>query len=194
VLLAGGLVVLVLSALPVHPDRVPDLEEDFFHAVNSTLTVPYVLVWPVMQLGNLLVIPVAAALAAAARKFRLAVSLLAGGLAAWLLAKLVKEFITRPRPGSLLPDVDLRGAPAGGLGYVSGHAAVVVFIATVAAPYLSRWGRWAVYALAALVCLARMYVGAHLPLDVLGGAALGLALGAALRLITGRPQWTSGRD
>jgi undecaprenyl-diphosphatase len=33
--------------------------------------------------------------------------------------------------------------------------------------------------------LARMYVGAHLPLDMVGGAALGLATGAAVRLALG---------
>jgi undecaprenyl-diphosphatase len=41
---------------------------------------------------------------------------------------------------------------------------------------------------AVLVALARVYVGAHLPLDVLGGAALGLAVAGAVRLIFGRPQ------
>jgi membrane-associated phospholipid phosphatase len=34
-----------------------------------------------------------------------------------------------------------------------------------------------------LVALARMYVGAHLPLDVLGGAGLGLAVGGVTRLL-----------
>jgi undecaprenyl-diphosphatase len=38
------------------------------------------------------------------------------------------------------------------------------------------------------VALARVYVGAHLPLDVLGGVALGLAVAGAVRLIFGRPQ------
>jgi undecaprenyl-diphosphatase len=41
--------------------------------------------------------------------------------------------------------------------------------------------------LVAVVCLARVYVGAHLPLDVVGGIGLGLAVGGAVRLLTGRP-------
>jgi membrane-associated phospholipid phosphatase len=38
------------------------------------------------------------------------------------------------------------------------------------------------------VCLARVHVGAHLPLDVAGGAALGLAVGGAVRLALGHPR------
>ena len=38
---------------------------------------------------------------------------------------------------------------------------------------------------ALLVCVARVHVGAHLPLDVVGGAALGVACACAV-LLTGR--------
>jgi membrane-associated phospholipid phosphatase len=41
--------------------------------------------------------------------------------------------------------------------------------------------------MAVFVCVARVYVGAHLPLDVVGGAALGLAAGTGVRLLFGRP-------
>jgi glycosyltransferase 2 family protein len=38
------------------------------------------------------------------------------------------------------------------------------------------------------VCLSRMYVGAHLPFDVLGGAALGWAAGSLVHLVIGAPE------
>jgi len=41
--------------------------------------------------------------------------------------------------------------------------------------------------LAGCVCVARIYVGAHLPFDVLGGAALGWAAGALVLLVFGAP-------
>ncbi len=63
--------------------------------------------------------------------------------------------------------------------------AVVTALAVVATPWLPRWTRWLVAAAVAAVFLARMYVGAHLPLDMVGGAALGLATGAAVRLALG---------
>jgi glycosyltransferase 2 family protein len=39
----------------------------------------------------------------------------------------------------------------------------------------------------AVVFFTRMYVGAHLPLDMVGGAALGVAVGALVRLLLGVP-------
>ena len=38
-----------------------------------------------------------------------------------------------------------------------------------------------------VVFFTRMYVGAHLPLDMVGGAALGVAVGALVRLLLGVP-------
>ena len=46
-------------------------------------------------------------------------------------------------------------------------------------------GRWRVvpYVLATLVGIGRLYFGAHLPLDVIGGAALGVAVGMLSRFL-----------
>jgi undecaprenyl-diphosphatase len=74
----------------------------------------------------------------------------------------------------------LRGAPAVGRGFLSGHVIVAVGLATVLSPWLGRRSMMVVWSLAGLVCFGRMYVGAHLPLDVVGGAALGWTLGSLL--------------
>ena len=113
--------------------------------------------------------------------------MLAGGLATYYLAKVVKGIVERGRPSSVLTDVHIRGAASSGRGYVSGHAAVVTLLVVLAWPYLGRRGRIAAVAAAVFVCLARVYVGAHLPLDVVGGAALGLAVAGAVNLAFGRP-------
>ena len=182
-----GLAILAASAELVQRDRVGVLETNVFRLVNDLPTALYPLFWAVMQLGNLIAVPVIAAAAALTRRFRLAVNLAVAGTVAWLLAKVVKQLVERGRPPSLLGEVHLHGPPATGLGYVSGHAAVAVALAAVASPYLSRRLRRVAWAVAAAVCVARLYVGAHLPLDVVGGAALGWTIGALVHLLLGAP-------
>jgi membrane-associated phospholipid phosphatase len=186
-LLLGGSALLVLASLPVHPDRVSDAEAAVFRVINGTTVLPFVVVWPVMQLGNVLVVPVSAAVAALLRRWRLAAELLLAGAGTYLLAKVVKGIVPRGRPNGLLSDVVIRGAEAHGRGYISGHAATLTALAAVAWPWLGPRGRIAVVILVVVVCLTRVYVGAHLPLDVVGGAALGLAVAGAVRLLLGRP-------
>jgi membrane-associated phospholipid phosphatase len=188
VLAVVGAAVLVLAALPVHTHDISAAESAVFHGINGPAVLPFAVIWPVMQLGNFLAVPVAAVVAAVFRRWRLAVGLLIAGGAVYLLAKVVKRIVVRGRPDSLLDDVVIRGQRAGGLGFVSGHAAVVTALLVVAWPWLGRPARIVGVVLAVAVCLARVHVGAHLPLDVVGGAALGLAVGGVVRLVLGHPR------
>jgi membrane-associated phospholipid phosphatase len=187
-LLAAGTVLLVLAAWPVSATHVTRPEAGVFGVLNHTDVLPFAVIWPVMQLGNLLVVPCAALVAAAFRRWRLAAELLLAGAAVYLLAKVVKTIVVRGRPDHLLTDVVIRGTPALGRGFLSGHAAVVTALLAVAWPWLGRPARIVFAVLAAAVCLARVHVGAHLPLDVVGGAALGLAVAGLVRLALGRPR------
>jgi len=47
--------------------------------------------------------------------------------------------------------------------------------------------RVAVWVAAGVTCFGRVYVGAHLPLDILGGAALGWAVGSFVLILVGAP-------
>ena len=140
-----------------------------------------------MQAGNVHAVGEAALEVAATRRFWLAANLAITGIGVWMAARWIKDQVGQGRPADLLPDVHLRGHHDSGLGFVSGHAAVAVAIATMIAPYLGRRARWVAVAVAMGVCLSRMYVGAHLPLDVVGGAALGWAAGSLVHLLLGAP-------
>lgn len=185
--LAAGALLLALSILLLDGDEVPGLELAAFRAVNRVPGIPFAVAWAPMQLGNVVAVPAAALAALAARRYRTGLALGLAGLSAWVLGKVVKAFVERGRPGALVEAAVLRDAPAGGLGFVSGHAAVAVALATAAWPCLGRGGRVAAAGLAVLVCALRLYVGAHLPLDVFGGVGLGLMTGAAVHLLVGRP-------
>jgi glycosyltransferase 2 family protein len=132
-------------------------------------------------------VPLVAGLALLTRRLRLALYAALAGGTIYLVAKVIKAYVQRGRPQTLLDDVSILGEPARGLGYVSGHSAVAVALATVASPFLGRRARRVAWALAGCVCVARMYVGSHLPFDVLGGAALGWAAGALVLLAFGAP-------
>ena len=104
------------------------------------------------------------------------------------MALVVKTFVERGRPDDLLSAVREREVfGADSLGYPSGHAAVAAALTVVVAAHLSV--RWVIAALAlgTVVLFGRMYVGAHLPLDVIGGAALGAIAGSVVNLIV-RPR------
>lgn len=176
---AAGAAVLAGSLFPLRRDRIGRREQRAFRLVNNLPDQLYVPAWPVMQLGALGAAPATAAVALAAGNRPLAGRLLAGGTAAWALAKVVKRVVRRGRPMALLAGVHTRGREATGLGYLSGHAAVATALTAAAWPHLDRRGRRAAAGLASVVGVSRVYVGAHLPLDVAGGAALGLLVDAA---------------
>jgi membrane-associated phospholipid phosphatase len=102
---------------------------------------------------------------------------------AWSAAKAVKALVGRGRPAAVGLPVVQRGEIETGLGYLSGHATVAFAIAGALAAHLRRpWSAF-VLVVATLVAVSRVYVGAHLPLDVIGGAACGLLIGEAARVV-----------
>jgi membrane-associated phospholipid phosphatase len=177
---------LLATAGAVHRDRVSAAEARAFRAVNGLPDALYPPAWVVMQLGAFGAVPAAAAAAWRAGDGELAARLLLGGTGAWALAKLVKQVVRRPRPADLLPGIRGRGRDATGLGYLSGHAAVAVALGAAALPRLGPAARALTLTAIPLVGLTRLYVGAHLPLDIAGGAALGLAADAAAGLALAR--------
>jgi glycosyltransferase 2 family protein len=189
VALVAGLAVLAVGMVIVRDGTVPAWERNAFDAVNDLPGWLYPPAWPLQQLGVLVIGPVVALVAALTRHFRLAVAALLATLAKLALEDVVKAIVSRERPGtSIGSDIETRGdVSISGESFVSGHAVLAAALAGVVTPYLP--GRWKVvpWVLVALVMLGRVYVGAHVPLDVVCGAALGLAIAACINLLLGVP-------
>jgi membrane-associated phospholipid phosphatase len=175
-----GLSGLALSGLAVHDHRIGRREATVFRAINQLPESLFPSAWVVMQSGTLAAGPVAGVAAWASGRPQLAARLAIGGVGSWALSKAIKRVYRRPRPSSLLDDTRCRGTEATGLGYVSGHAGVAVALGVAAYPELGPVARLATLIAVPTVGLCRIYVGAHLPLDVVGGAAMGLAVDAAV--------------
>jgi undecaprenyl-diphosphatase len=171
---------------------VTGVEESAFRAVNRLPSVLHIPVWAVMQFGSLASVFVAAAVALRLTAKRTALGLVVTGTIVWAFAKWVKQFVGRSRPEGALDGVTVHGLRQQGLGFPSGHTAVATALAVVAFPATGPRGRAALVGSAASVGLARIYVGAHLPLDVVGGLALGCFAGTTTLLTLNR--WASSRD
>ena len=176
--LGAGAAALLLTAIAARRDHVGRCEAAAFRTINGLPGSLYRPGWAVMQLGTLGAAPAAAGVAWLAGDRELAGRLLAGGTATWALSKVFKQIVGRPRPSALLPEAHVRGREAAGLGYLSGHAGVAVALGAAALPRLGNAGRAVTLSAVPLVGLTRIYVGAHLPLDVAGGVALGFMVEA----------------
>jgi undecaprenyl-diphosphatase len=127
-------------------------------------------------------------LAVLLRRPWLLVMLLAADFGANGLSYGLREWIDRRRPPLVYPEPKpLVDVPHSG-SFPSGHASVAFACATVIAWRVPRLGVPA-FVLAAAIAWSRVYVGVHWPLDVLGGAVLGVPVATALlMLVRARPR------
>jgi undecaprenyl-diphosphatase len=189
---AAGLGVVIVCGVLVANRLVAGPDVALFHRINHWPGWLYPPMWVVQLSGVIGALPLLAAAAALLRRFRLAAALAAAALLKVSLEAVAKTFVQRGRPAETVPDVILRGnAAAHGLSFPSGHAMVIFAITTLVVPYLKGWRKVLPWALAAAVCLSRMYLGAHFPQDVVAGAGLGMLIGSVLNLTFGVPSITS---
>lgn len=184
--MALGLALVVPSAFIASAGDVPEWEQAVFRAING---LPEALrpVFDSMQLLGVLGLPLLVALPAVLlRKWRLALTLaLLPPLKLLVERQVLKALVERGRPGQTEPVAVLRDVPEAGLSFPSGHTIIALGVATLLAPYLRRPWQIVAFAIAVLVCVARVYLGAHNPLDTVAGAGAGLFLGGLLILVVG---------
>lgn len=118
---------------------------------------------------------------------QLAVELLLGIFTLWLAVEIIKAIVERSRPFLAMEKARIIGWRERGLSFPSGHTSQAFFMATLLAHYLQVGPLTAglVYAIAAIVAFTRIYVGAHYPRDVIGGAILGSVWGILTSLVRG---------
>jgi membrane-associated phospholipid phosphatase len=182
--LAAGTAVAAIATLVARRRVVDPSEHAVFRSINELPDALHPPLYVVMQAGSLGAVFAVAGVAKMTGRNRLAVTSAVAGITVWGGCKIVKQWVGRGRPAAHVDDVRLRGTEERGLGFPSGHAAVATTLTVLVAPELPAAVRPLLVVVPVIVATGRIYVGAHLPLDVVGGAAIGLAAGSATRLLT----------
>lgn len=118
---------------------------------------------------------------------RLSAHLLLGILSLWLTVEIIKAIVERSRPFLSLESARIIGWRERGLSFPSGHTSQAFFMATLMAHSLQVGTLLGgmVYVIATIVAFTRIYVGAHYPRDVIGGAILGSVWGILTGVVQG---------
>jgi undecaprenyl-diphosphatase len=132
----------------------------------------------VMNVGTLVAVVLVAAGLVVAGRYRAAGAAALAGFGGWLVASMLKAWVDRPRPSLRLLGRVPREA-VDNASWPSSHAAIAGALATVLLMTVAdRKAARAVVGVAALLtALARLWLGVHWGLDVLGGLALGTVAG-----------------
>jgi undecaprenyl-diphosphatase len=134
---------------------------------------------------------IAAVLAAVYRRWGvLVLTVIAVAVADWSTTAL-KALFDRERPPLRYPEPKALVPVPHDASFPSGHAATSFAAATILSFSFPRFAPL-LYLLAAAVTFSRVYVGVHYPLDVVGGAVLGVLVATALRLLVKAQQQRRG--
>lgn len=172
------------TALAVHSKHaIPTWETSIFHHIND---------WPAslkmtgiaitMIGGSVWAALASIVIATVARFYRLAWRLAAVIIGGYGLDFILKQLVDRGRPADLLAEVHKYSVETGA-GFPSGHTTIATVISLTLLPYLPKAWRWLPIAWVALVALSRLYLGVHLPLDVIGGFLVGLLVVSLSRIL-----------
>jgi undecaprenyl-diphosphatase len=194
----GSIVVVLCSIVAL--DGVPEWERSIFEAINGLPDALKPVLYP-FQLVGVVVVPLGIALIAYLLKWRraaLALVLLVP-IKLILELKVIKVLVGRERPAASICNGDLtcgnfRDVPLAGGSFPSGHAIIAGGMLVILWPYLPKPWRIGAIVVALGICVARVYLGAHNPLDVTCGFAAGVAVGGILNLIVGVDPPARNRD
>ena len=190
--LALGLVAVVpVLGLLVAQTEVHRFDEWLYSAINGLGPGPEIF-WTILDphTRNYLLLIALAVVAAAVTNMRSVPAtfarVLGSALVAWGLLEAVYAVYDRARPEEVVADPSLNGHSWAHLNsFPSGHMAITAALAVAVALRFPRL-RFTLWAYVAAVAFTRVFFGAHFPLDVIAGTALGTASALLVALAVDR--------
>ena len=108
-------------------------------------------------------------------------------LSRFVFTEIIRYFYNKPRPFEVISGLQKLIEQTPGGSFPSGHVAFFFAIAGTFFIYNRKWGI-AFFVGALLMGVARVYAGIHWPIDIVGGAALGLASSLIINFLARRYQ------
>jgi len=172
-----GLAILlfIVAAWMVSDGKLAEWEKDLFNTVYDLPSWLNPLFLAITQLGSVYMLMGLSIAYLLKAHYHIVIRLLMSGTLAYLLAGVAKDLIGRGRPIDFMSDLITRDYMVRGAGFPSGHAALATTIALTMGHHIPRKYWWAIPLAIVAVCISRIYLGVHAPMDVVGGFAIGWA-------------------
>ena len=173
ILLAVLICVVLILSFYVHFAKYTSWESNFFQRFYDMPLAWKSIMQVITMSGSILMVMLVVAGLYTRQKIKLARFVTVLALATFGITELLKILVARPRPFNGLNDVISREGIVAGMGYPSGHTAIVTMTGLSLSFLLPKNIRWVVFVWIGLVGVSRMYLGVHAPLDIVGGILLG---------------------
>lgn len=179
-------IVLLSTALLAGRHIFPTLEVKILRPLYDLPTFIGPAAYVMTQFGSIFAVGIVGFIMFFWRSKKFALEIMASAATAYYLAGTIKVFVGRPRPSGIVEGIAQRYERAAGLGFPSGHTAVATALVTTLWFVTPKRYHWLLVLWVMCVGFSRMYLGLHAPLDIVGGACVGLVSGTVFQFLSTR--------
>lgn len=168
----AALLLFVISVIASRGTHITSFESHIFFWIHDLPSFLNPLFYLITQAGSIYLLALLLIFYIYKRSYPVVLRLLLTGTLAYLLAGFCKSVWGRGRPFDLLENVQVLDYFQGA-GFPSGHVALATALALTTGHYLIKKNPWLPALWILGVAVSRIYLGVHLPLDIVGGFAIG---------------------